>query len=259
MINPMIRSPKLSALPGIKHGFFTRLGGVSEGIYTSLNGGQGSSDKPYHVAENRARMAAELGVALPHLLSAYQIHSADVIEVKAPWGMADRPRVDAMVTSVPGLALSILTADCGPVLFADVKAGVIGAAHAGWKGAMSGVLEATINAMEMLGARRQAISACLGMTISQKNYEVGPEFLVKFLAEDVENMQFFKESQTEGHAMFNLPAYIGERLQRAGIGEFEDLGLCTYGDEARFFSYRRTTHRREPDYGRHISAIALVG
>lgn len=250
-----IQSQQL-AVPGVSHAFFTREGGLSYGLYASLNGGVGSSDDPAAVAANRSRMAAELGVAPLNLLGLYQIHSADVVTARAPW--AGRPRADAMVTAVPGLGLAIATADCGPVLFADAKNRVIGAAHAGWKGAFSGVLEATLAAMQALGAERQEITAVLGPTISQDAYEVGPEFVSTFLDADSGNDRFFQSSPRADHAMFNLPAYIGARLQRAGIGQFTDMGLCTYGDEQRFFSYRRTTHRAEPDYGRLISAIAQV-
>ncbi len=253
-----IRSQQLSHLSGIRHGFFIRQGGVSTGIYASLNGGQGSNDAPENVTENRRRMAVHLGVDQANLVSSYQVHSIDVAVVKAPWSREDRPKVDAMVTNMPGLALGISTADCGPILFADADAGVIGAAHAGWKGAIGGVLEATIEAMESIGARRETITACLGMTISRQNYEVGPEFVARFVAEDAGNQRFFQASKQADHAMFDLPAYIMMRLGAAGLAAVDDLALCTYADEERFFSYRRVTHRKEPDYGRHISAIALV-
>lgn len=251
-----ITAPQLAAPGGVSHGFFTREGGLSHGLYASLNGGVGSSDDPAAVAANRRRMADALGVASGHLLGLYQIHSADVVTATAPW--AERPRADAMVTAVPGLGLAIATADCGPVLFSDAGNRVVGAAHAGWKGAFSGVLEATLAAMEALGAERARITAVLGPTISQGAYEVGPEFVGNFLRADAANDKFFCPSKQADHAMFDLPAYIGARLQRAGVGAFTDLGLCTYADETRFFSYRRTTHRSEPDYGRLISAISLV-
>lgn len=254
-----IISAELAAASGVKHAFFTREGGVSQGLYAALNGGLGSADVPDAVTENRARMAGELGVDPDRLLSLYQIHSADVVTVTQPWSGApdERPRADAMVTAAPGLGLAIATADCGPVLFADWRNRVIGAAHAGWKGAMSGVLEATLEAMEALGARRADITAVLGPTISQAAYEVGPEFVANFEKAAADNARFFRSSARDGHAMFDLPSYIGARLERAGVGVFADLRLCTYGDEARFFSYRRTTHRGEPDYGRLISAISL--
>jgi len=252
----MIHAASLAS-PDIRHAFFTREGGVSEGIYASLNGGIGSRDQPEKVRENRARMAASLGVAPTHLVSCYQIHSPDVIVAETPWTRETAPRADAIVTKVTGLAIGVSTADCGPVLFADAQAGVIGAAHAGWKGALTGVLEATIAAMEKLGATRARIAAAIGPLIRQPNYEVGPEFVERFKAGDAASEKFFKPSVRENHAMFDLPGYIRSRLERADLKSVEDLGLCTYADPARFFSYRRTTHCGEPDYGRHINAIAL--
>ncbi len=252
----MIHAPSL-AFPNIRHAFFTRAGGVSEGIYQSLNGGIGSNDAPDSVRENRARMAAALGVAPTHLVSCYQIHSPDVIVAEQPWTRESAPRADAIVTRVPGLAIGVTTADCGPILFADGEAGVIGAAHAGWKGALTGVLEATIVAMERLGAARGRIVAAIGPLIRQPNYEVSAEFIDRFNAADKANARFFAAASRSGHAMFDLPGYIRSRLEAAGIQGVEDLGLCTYADPARFFSYRRTTHRAEPDYGRHVNAIAL--
>lgn len=251
-----IESPDLAAETGIRHAFFTRQDGVSTGIYASLNGGVGSSDDKAAVAENRARMAAHLKVAPDHLVSLYQVHSADVEVVTGAWP-GDWPKADAMVTTAHGVALAVSSADCGPILFADSEAGVIGAAHSGWKGAFGGVVASTVTAMEKLGARRERILAVLGPTISAAAYEVGPEFVERFKAENRTYARFFTPSQRAAHAMFDLPAFIGLRAQEAGIGRFVDLGLCTYSDEARFFSYRRTTHRGEPDYGRLISAIAL--
>lgn len=253
----VIEAPALSC-PGIRHAFFTREGGVSEGPYASLNGGTGSADDPSRVAENRARMAARLDVAAQKLVSVRQIHSAHAVVVERPWSPDGRPEGDGMVTKVPGIALGIATADCGPVLFADHQAGVIGAAHAGWRGALGGILEATIVAMEGLGAQRRRIVAVLGPTISGAAYEVGPEFAATFQKADPANGRFFRPHGCEGHALFDLPSYIGARLKAADIGAFSDLGLCTYADEARFFSFRRTTHRGEADYGRLIAAIALV-
>jgi polyphenol oxidase len=253
-----LKSPKLSQQSNIKHGFFTREGGVSTGLYGSLNAGQGSNDAPENVTENRKRVAQALSVKPESLVSVYQVHSNDVAVVTEPWQADNRPKADSMVTNVPNLALGILTADCGPILFADSAAHVIGAAHAGWKGAVSGVLENTIIAMETLGAKRKNITACLGMTISQENYEVGQEFLEQFLAANAYNKHYFIPSKTPYHFMFDLPAFINMRLSQAGLGTVENLALCTYADEKRFFSYRRTTHRNEPDYGRHLSAIALV-
>jgi YfiH family protein len=251
-----ITSPKLATLPGLRHAFFNRDGGVSEGIYAGLNGGLGSEDDPAHVAENRRRMAAEIGVAPERFLTVYQIHSADVAVATTPWDADTRPRGDAMVTQVPGLALGVTTADCGPVLFADPKARVIGAAHAGWKGALTGVLEATIEAMEKLGADRTDIVAAIGPLIRQPSYEVGAEFVERFVREDGENSLFFIPSARDGHALFDLGGYIHMRLTRAGVGGIDDTGIDTYPDE-KFFSYRRSVHRGEPDYGRQIHAIVL--
>jgi YfiH family protein len=255
----MLQAPSLAGLERIRHAFFTREGGVSRGLYATLNGGVGSSDAPDHVAENRARMAAALGVAPERLLSLYQIHSPEVVVADRPWSGDNRPRADAIVTRTPQLAIGVSTADCGPLLFADARAGVIGAAHAGWRGAFTGVVEATIAAMEKLGADRGRIAAALGPTIRQANYEVGPEFVERFLAADPANAQFFSASARADHALFDLTGYIAARVQRAGIVNFDDLGRCTYAEPERFYSFRRSTHRNEPDYGRHINAIALAG
>jgi YfiH family protein len=254
-----LESPLLSRLPGIRHAFFTRAGGVSQGVYTSLNGGTGSDDDQTKVSENRARMAAALGVAPDHLLTAYQIHSPDVVTVEKPWPHDARPRADAMVTRRPNIAIGVSTADCGPVLFADAQAGVVGAAHAGWRGAFTGVIEATIAAMEKLGADRTRIAVALGPMIRQENYEVGPEFVARFRDADRSNERFFKPSLRTGHAMFDLAGYIAHRLQDTGIKNIDDLDLCTCADPDRFYSYRRMTLFKEPDYGRHINAITLTG
>lgn len=254
----MIRSDALAALPGIAHGFFTRDGGVSEGLYATLNVGLGSKDARGAVIENRARVARALGVADDALAMPYQVHSPDVVVVEEPWPHGEGPHADAVVTGRPGVAVAVATADCGPILFADAQGRAVGAAHAGWKGAIGGVIEATVAAMEGLGARRGDIVAVLGPTISAAAYEVGPEFVARFLAEDAGHGRFFVASERPGHAMFDLPAFIVMRLEAAGVGRAETLGLCTYADEARFFSYRRTTHRAEPDYGRLVSAIALA-
>lgn len=253
-----IEAPELGGSADIRHAFFTRQGGVSEGFYASLNGGPGSSDKPEHVAENRTRMTAHLGLTSEALVSLHQIHSPDAVVVEKAWSREARPRGDGMATKTPGLALGITTADCGPVLFADPAARVVGAAHAGWKGALSGVLEATLEAMARLGARREDTVAVLGPTIGGAAYEVGSDFVERFTAEDASNSRFFRRGERERHAMFDLPGYIGARLRAAQVGRFVDLGLCTYSDEARFYSYRRATHRREPDYGRLIAAIAIA-
>ncbi|WP_315835134.1 peptidoglycan editing factor PgeF [Bradyrhizobium prioriisuperbiae] len=251
-----LTSPLLSAVPGLRHAFFTREGGVSNGIYASLNGGLGSNDDQTHVAENRRRMAETLGVAPSHFLTAYQVHSPDVAVVTEPWTPESRPKVDAIVTATPGLALGVSAADCGPILFADAQARVIGAAHAGWRGAFMGVLESTLAAMEKLGADRSRVVAAIGPLIRQRSYEVGEEFVHRFGRDDPANAQFFAPSERTGHAMFDLAGYIRMRLERAGVLLIDDPDICTYEDE-RFFSYRRTTHRGEPDYGRHIHALVL--
>jgi YfiH family protein len=253
-----LTSSALSSLSGLSHGFFTREGGVSGGVYGSLNGGLGSSDSREAVLENRRRMAERLAVSPERFLSLYQIHSPDVVVVEEPWDPLAPPRADALVTRVPGIAVAAASADCAPVLFADARAGVVGAAHAGWKGAFVGVLEATVERMEALGAARGRIVAAIGPTIGRDAYEVGPEFVARFLEADPDNRRFFAGSaRGEGHAMFDLPAYVAARLEGLGLAGIEDLGRCTYSDEASFFSYRRATHRGEPDYGRHLSAIAL--
>jgi YfiH family protein len=254
----MLQARLLLQASGLRHAFFTRDGGVSAGVYASLNGGPGSSDAPARVAENRGRMAVALGVKPDCLLTAYQIHSPDVVILDRPWPAQQRPRADAIVTRSPGLAIGVTTADCGPLLFADATAGVIGAAHAGWRGAATGVIEATVAAMERCGADRDRVVAALGPTIRQPNYEVGPEFVSRFEKEDPGNGRFFKPAGRPEHALFDLPGYIAARLAAAGIHKIEDLGHCTYADAGRFFSYRRSVHRNESDYGRHISAIALV-
>lgn len=240
---------------GIRHGFFTRKGGVSEGIYRGLNTGVGSADDQQRVAENRRRVAVWMGVEPQALLSVHQIHSPDVVVASGPFG-AERPKADAIVTAVPGLAICASAADCGPVLFVDAEARVIGAAHAGWKGAFTGVLENTIAAMESLGASRSRITAVLGPSISPANYEVGPEFVDRFLAADPDNARWFTPSASAGHAMFDLNGYTVDRLVKAGVAA-ECLDRCTYAEEDLFYSYRRATHRKEPDYGRLISAIAI--
>ena len=253
----MLTSPNLSRLSGIAHAFFTREGGVSEGVYASLNGGLGSGDERARVIENRKRMAAALGCRARMLRDRFSSPFAGRHRGRRPWDEGARPRADAMVTRRPGLAIAVSSADCGPLLFADEEARVIGAAHAGWKGALTGVIEATVAAMEGQGAKRARIRAALGPMISRAAYEVGPEFKARFLEADATNAKFFTPSPRDGHTMFDLPAFIGERLRQAGIGGVDDLARCTYGDEALFFSYRRMTHRGETDYGRHLSAIAL--
>lgn len=252
-----VRSRALDALRpgGVRHGYFTRVGGVSEGLYEGLNIGTGSRDDAGKVRENRRRVAAWMGVAPEWLLTAYQIHSPDALVVREPF-VGERPEADALVTDTPGVALGVSTADCGPVLFADPKSRVIGAAHAGWKGAFTGVLENTVKAMEGLGARRERVVAALGPSIGPANYEVGPEFVERFIAQDPHNDRYFASSPASGHAMFDLNAYTIDRLARFGVSA-EKLDRCTYAEEDLFYSYRRATHRKEADYGRQISAIVL--
>lgn len=253
-----IEAPELSSHSYVRHAFFTRQGGVSEGLYASLNGGIGSRDEAACVAENRGRMCAQLALPKDALVSLYQVHSNRVVTVEAPFPLDERPQADAMVTRVPGLALGIATADCGPILFADPEGRVVGAAHAGWKGALTGVIANTVAAMEELGADRSRIVAVLGPTISQLAYEVGQDFVERFRAEAPGSERFFAEGERPGHAQFDLPGFILNRLEEAGVGEAVILGACTYADDERFYSYRRTTHRGEADYGRLISAIALT-
>jgi len=251
-----VESKTLASLPGIRHAFFTREGGVSEGIYSSLNGGIGSNDDQAKVHENRRRMAEALGAA--HLITCYQIHSADVVVAGKAWAREDAARADGIVTRAAGLAVGASAADCGPLLFADAEARIVAAAHAGWKGALGGIAEATVSKMVELGAKRENIVAAIGPLIRQQSYEVGPEFVARFKAAESAYAQFFAPSARADHAMFDLAGLIRLRLENARVGHIEDLGLDTYSDEKRFFSYRRTTHRGEPDYGRQIAAIALV-
>lgn len=253
----MIEAPDLKSVKSVRHGFFTRQGGQSSGLFTSLNCGFGSGDDKPTVARNRALAGERLGVAGGNLLTVWQWHSPDVIVAAEPWDVLKSPKGDAIVTTKPGLAIAVLSADCAPILFADAQAGVIGAAHAGWKGALAGVSDATIAVMEENGARRDRITAVIGPTISQKAYEVGPDFASQFIAEAPDNADFFTPSTRPHHQMFDLPAYLKRRMMRQGLGQVTDLGLCTYSDEDRFYSFRRTTHRNEKDYGRQISAIVL--
>jgi YfiH family protein len=246
----------LQDLPGVRHAFFTRVGGVSSGLYASLNVGFGSNDDADHVRRNRARALASLGAAAT-LNTVYQVHGRDVVVAEAGWEPKSAPRADAMVTNRPGIALGILTADCAPVLFADRRNRVVGAAHAGWRGAVSGVLAAAVEAMERLGADRQSIHAAVGPTIAQSSYEVGPEFPAPFLDEDAENRRFFRPSRHAGHHMFDLTGYVASRLEALGLAEIAVLDCDTCADEEQFFSYRRATLRREPDYGRELSAIVI--
>lgn len=249
----MLEAITSDALP-VRHGFFTRKGGASSGIFAGLNCGPGSSDLSEVVAINRNRVADAMGVAQDHLISIHQIHSADVVHVTGP--LADRPRADAMVTRTPGVALGVLTADCQPVLLADAAGGVIGAAHAGWRGAKDGVLQATVDAMVALGAQRDRIHAVIGPTISQAAYEVGPEFFDAFTSDDRDHARFFAQGIGD-RMLFDLPAYGLFCLRAAGVGHAEWTRHCTYRDSERFFSFRRTTHAGEADYGRLISVIRL--
>ncbi|MGQ0444304.1 MAG: peptidoglycan editing factor PgeF [Beijerinckiaceae bacterium] len=250
-----LRATVLDA-PGLAHRFFTRHGGVSTGVYASLNGGVGSRDDPQAVAENRRRMAAHLGVDPAHFLVPYQVHSAKALIVTEAF--AERPRCDALVTSARGLGLGVTGADCGMILFADRQAGVIGAAHAGWRGALAGVLEATLDAMETLGAHRASTAAALGPAIARKSYEVGAEFAEQFITASAVHASFFSASPRDKRFLFDLPGFIAMRLRLAGIGSFEDVTRDTYAEPELFYSYRRSVHESEPDYGRQIAAIALV-
>jgi YfiH family protein len=248
----------LAQLPAIKHGFFGRRGGVSQGMFASLNCGYGSGDKSDDVRENRTRAGRKLGVEHDRVLTVYQIHSPEAVVVTQCWTRDAQPKADGMATREPGIALSILTADCAPVLFADAGAKVIGAAHAGWKGALTGVVEATIGAMEGLGAQRARIVATIGPCITQPSYEVGDEFRARFVDSDQANTNFFSQGQRAGHWQFDLPGYVHARLLKLGLGGVSAIERCTYADETDYFSFRRTTHRGEPDYGRNLSAIVLA-
>jgi polyphenol oxidase len=242
----------------IDHGFFGRQGGYSTGLYASLNVGLGSGDDRATVMRNRGVVAKSLGGSESQLVTTHQVHSPDVVVVTKPWTPEERPMADGMVTTTPGIILGTLTADCGPVLFADAQAGVIGAAHAGWKGALSGVTDATVSKMESLGAARENVVAVLGPTISKSAYEVGPEFILNFINVDAGHKIYFTDSVKSNHYMFDLPGYLTDRMRAFGIGRVIDSGLCTYTRDDEYFSYRRTTHAREKDYGRQIAAITLL-
>jgi YfiH family protein len=244
----------------IAHGFFGRTGGVSTGIYASLNCGTGSNDEREAVTENRNRAVAALtNDAAARLVTCYQVHSAEAVTVTEPWEVTANPKADAMVTDRPGIILGVLTADCAPVLLADRQAKVIGTAHAGWKGAISGVIESVVSAMTARGADRSRICAAVGPCISQAAYEVGPEFEARFREEEKNVAAYFAPASREGHFRFDLERFVADKLGEAGIGSVARLSACTYVRESEFFSYRRTTHRKEPDYGRQLSAIMLVG
>ena len=256
----MLKDRALDDYAGIAHAFFTREGGVSGGIYASLNCGAGSDDRPEHVLENKRRAAAALGFGENALTTLYQVHSADVVTVSDPAEVrANRPKADGMATDRPDVVLGILTADCAPVLFADPANRVIGAAHAGWRGALSGVIEATVRAMESLGAQRRSIAAAAGPCIAQASYQVGPDFPDAFLADDPANAVFFAPDQEDnGKHRFDLRGYVQSRLETTGIAAADALDIDTYAEDSHFFSYRRTCHRGEADYGRGLSAIALT-
>jgi YfiH family protein len=242
----------------VSHGFFSRIGGVSEGLYASLNCGRGSEDDRGHVEENRRRVAVAMAVASSHLIGPRQVHSARAAIATRVWEPADAPEADAVVTNVRGIAVSVLTADCAPVLLADPVAGVVAAAHAGWKGAKAGIIENTLKAMESLGASLHRIAAAIGPAISVSAYEVGPEFKAAFLESDTANGAYFTVPGSSGRPHFNLPAYVKDRLRRSGVDTIEDLDTCTYKNESILFSHRRSVHRSEPDYGRQISAIVIA-
>jgi polyphenol oxidase len=246
---------RANALAGVPHGFLGRRGGVSTGMLEGLNVGTGSSDDPALIAENRRR-ASEAVLPGARLVTLYQVHSSDVVTVIAPFEDRLRPRADALVTDRPGLALGVLTADCAPVLLADAQAGVVGAAHAGWKGALGGVTDSTLSAMEALGARRERIVAAIGPCIARASYEVDAGFFGRFAEADAANERFFAEGKP-GHFQFDLEAYVVHRLAAAGVRTVAALGEDTYAQPARFYSFRRATHRGEPDYGRQISIIGI--
>jgi purine-nucleoside/S-methyl-5'-thioadenosine phosphorylase / adenosine deaminase len=255
----MITLKALDGEPTVRHAFFTREGGVSDGLFASLNCGFGSGDKVENVSRNRALAAARLDLPPERLVSCHQVHGTTVITVERPWRREDNPRADGMVTRVPGIALGILAADCAPVLFADPEARIVGAAHGGWRGALAGVVEATVATMVALGARSGHIRAGIGPCIAQPSYEVGPEFEAAFAAADPENRAFFMPASRPGHFLFDLPGYIEHRLGRLGLAAVECSGRDTAAEEETFFSYRRACLRGETDYGRGLAAITLAG
>lgn len=259
---PQLTDPALAALDGVRHAFFTRQGGVSTGVYGSLNTGYGSGDDRDNVTENRRRAMATLGLSASALNTVYQIHGTGVAVADRNWPPQDAPRADAQVTDRPGIALGILTADCAPVLLAGRKpdgAAVIGAAHAGWKGAVNGVLAAAVAAMEALGAARETVHATIGPCIGQESYEVGPEFPAPFLSQDPANARFFRPGRRDGHPLFDIAGYVESRLVALSLTAVGRIDADTCAEADRFYSYRRTTLAGEPDYGRELSAIVITG
>jgi polyphenol oxidase len=255
MLKPLL-ADCLAARTGICHGFFTRHGGVSQGLYATLNCGLGSGDEAAAVGENRARVQSHLAASA--ILTAHQVHSATAVTVSTPWADGGRPRADALVTAKRGLALAVLSADCAPILFADAEASIVAAAHAGWRGAIGGIIEAAIAAMEELGARRTHIAAAVGPCIGQSAYEVGGDFRAQFLQRDPESASFFNQPRPGKRPHFDLAGYVSHRLARAGVQRIGAAGTCTYTQRKDFFSFRRSQSHREPDYGRQISAIVLT-
>ncbi|GEO81463.1 peptidoglycan editing factor PgeF [Pararhodospirillum oryzae] len=253
----MITVSSLNALTNIRHGFFTRSRGVSTGDFASLNCGFGAGDADENVRRNRERALAEIEMPPEALVTVTQRHTDQVVSVTQPWGAEPPPVADALVTATPRLVLGVLTADCAPVLMADPKARVVAAAHAGWRGALGGVLDNTVTAMEALGAHRRDILVGIGPCIAQRSYEVGPEFPAPFLAEDESNQMFFASARREGHYLFDLPGYVAKRLVRVGVTEVMPTPCDTFREESRFFSYRRATHQGRPTYGRLLSVIVL--
>lgn len=254
----MIEAASLANIAGIAHGFFTRKGGHSDGLFRSLNCGYGSGDDRSRVGKNRAEAANQLNLAPSHLVSLYQVHSPTVVVVREPWTAETAVQGDGMVTNQPGIGLGVLTADCAPIIFAAKGVSAVGIAHAGWKGALAGITSSMMEAMEQLGAKRSSLVAVIGPTISKRAYEVGSEYRERFVAAEAKNATFFTSGNNEKY-YFDLPGYLLDRIQREGIAEVHNLDLCTYSDEEQFFSFRRSVHREELKYGRLLSAVAIRG
>ena len=257
MLKP-VEAENLAAIDGIRHGFFTREGGVSAGIYASLNCGLGSADDAESVLENRRRVCRHLGGSNDGVITLYQEHGTTALHITTPPQREALPRADAIVSTTPGLVIGVLTADCAPVLLADGEAKVVAAAHAGWRGALAGIIESTVREMERLGASRERITAAVGPCINQSAYEVGPEFEIQFLNLDPAHDHYFSSAVVAGRRHFDLPAFVRDRLSAAQLGSVIEVAACTYENESRFFSFRRKTHRHEADYGRQISAIVVA-